>query len=675
MRVEVGGGTRHVVPTHAARTRKAVGGRREPPFRFSWMDNSAYVPNHLTPPSLVVFSQGGGLPEAPRMQRPFNPQWGSFFESKVSDSKDLQVPFSTAASLGYGLHHMLHFPAQFLHPLDPRSPFGAFRPLGPSAFAPPSKCLKVETGNTTVSSGLASIGSLSSMSNMFSPTLPSSGVAGGAGGVSTAGVGEVAPQSPAGSASRSPPGSGIGVGQGQNRGATPDDEDRDANATPGSENTERSTPEEGRPYRLGPVFGGRCGAEALGLGFGLSLGPTYRFALPPGLAAKTTRCLVFDQGKKKFPSDPSCCPVCGVTVRPQELEQHFAQELDRLYKVSSTTPRPRSSRSSGPPGHPQDHPHAPLLHAPSAADGTLQGRWETYKRIKANRQARIRVKNRKRKADEPSCPVCSERLSGSPEELNQHVERCLNKHNGNPAGQNPGIDDEEVDVEGDPETFEEYEWAGQRRVRATSMLVGGFSGLATSSSNRSIAGALGGQQEDEDIDLVVDGDDAAQFGPAQYSEADVVAPRAEGTPREQKERDALREAVISPHAPHTPHTPPEQPHGAQVEVKPEPGSILPSGQHNRESDEIDAASNAVCRDSDAPVVEALRGRIRDLEAEMRVQPFKCLICMEQYKKPVTSVCCWHVHCEQCWLHTLGAKKLCPQCNMITSPADLRRIYM
>lgn len=211
-----------------------------------------------------------------------------------------------------------------------------------------------------------------------------------------------------------------------------------------------------------------------------------------------------------------------MTVRPQELEQHFAQELDRLYKVSSTTPRPRSSRSSGPAGHPQDHPHAPLLHAPSAADGTPQGRWETYKRIKANRQvrnieeqsiikgfpipkrkenvakerdkflflpfcffnqARIRVKNRKRKADEPSCPVCSERLSGTPEELNQHVERCLNKHNGNPAGQNPGIDDEEVDVEGDPETFEEYEWAGQRRVRATSMLVGGFSGESQSQNN------------------------------------------------------------------------------------------------------------------------------------------------------------------------------------------------
>nr|XP_031833788.1 E3 ubiquitin-protein ligase RNF220-like isoform X3 [Nomia melanderi] len=312
------------------------------------MDNSAYVPNHLPPPSLVVFSQSGGLPEALRMQRPFNPQ--------VTDSKDLQVPFSTAASLGYGLHHMLHLPPQFLHPLDHRLPFGGFRPLGPSAFAPPSKCLKVETGNGPVtSSGLPSIGSLSSISNMFSPSSLSSaggsavvsvsGATTGIGGVGGGGAGsasgqEVAPQSPAGSTSRSPTGLGTGPGSGPNRGTTPEEEDRDANATPGSENTERSTPEEGRPYRR----------------------------------------------KKKFPSDPSCCPACGVTVRPQELEQHFAQELDRLYKISSASSRSRASRSNLPPGHPPDHPHGPMLHTPSAVDGTPHGRWETYKRIKANRQ-------------------------------------------------------------------------------------------------------------------------------------------------------------------------------------------------------------------------------------------------------------------------------------------------
>ncbi|XP_076163358.1 E3 ubiquitin-protein ligase RNF220 isoform X5 [Ptiloglossa arizonensis] len=615
------------------------------------MDNSAYVPNHLPPPSLVVFSQSGGLPEALRMQRPFNPQ--------VTDSKDLQVPFSTAASLGYGLHHMLHLPPQFLHPLDHRLPFGGFRPLGPSAFAPPSKCLKVETGNGPVTgSGLPSIGSLSSLSNMFSPSSLSSaggsavvsvsgatagiGGVGGVGGASTATGSEIAPQSPAGSTSRSP--TGPGTGSVPNRGTTPEEEDRDANATPGSENTERSTPEEGRPYRL--------------------------------LTRSTFHCSKGDNlmGKKKFPSDPSCCPACGVTVRPQELEQHFAQELDRLYKISSSSSRARASRSNLPPGHPQDHPHGPMLHAPSAVDGTPHGRWETYKRIKANRQARIRVKNRKRKADEPACPVCSEKLSGSTEELNQHVERCLSKHNnGNPAGQN-NLDEEEVDVEGDAETFEEYEWAGQRRVRATSMLVGGFSaaGLITSSSNRASGGGNGGpnQQEDEDVDLVVDGDDAAEFGPAQYSEADVIAPRMEGTPREQKERDALREAVISPNAVHAPQTPEHLGQGL-VEVKPEPGTTTPLG-HNEQGEGV---SSSPRRDGDTPVIEALRGRIRELEAEMRCQPFKCLICMEQYKKPVTSVCCWHVHCEQCWLHTLGAKKLCPQCNMITSPSDLRRIYV
>lgn len=41
---------------------------------FLQMENSAYVPNPLPPPALVVFSQAGGLPEALRMQRPFNPQ-------------------------------------------------------------------------------------------------------------------------------------------------------------------------------------------------------------------------------------------------------------------------------------------------------------------------------------------------------------------------------------------------------------------------------------------------------------------------------------------------------------------------------------------------------------------------------------------------------------------------
>jgi hypothetical protein len=43
--------------------------------------------------------------------------------------------------------------------------------------------------------------------------------------------------------------------------------------------------------------------------------------------------------------------------------------------------------------------------------------------------------------------------------------------------------------------------------------------------------------------------------------------------------------------------------------------------------------------------------------------------------PLASINCWHVHCEECWLKTLSVKKLCPQCNVITSPSDLRKIYL
>lgn len=74
------------------------------------------------------------------------------------------------------------------------------------------------------------------------------------------------------------------------------------------------------------------------------------------------------------------------------------------------------------------------------------------------------------------------------------------------------------------------------------------------------------------------------------------------------------------------------------------------------------------------IIEALKEKIREYETII-TNKSKCLICMDEYRIPVVSICCWHVHCEECWLRTLGARKLCPQCNMITSPADLRKIYM
>ena len=45
------------------------------------------------------------------------------------------------------------------------------------------------------------------------------------------------------------------------------------------------------------------------------------------------------------------------------------------------------------------------------------------------------------------------------------------------------LEDEAVDVEGDTEEYEEYTWASQTRIRAASLLDGGFSGMLKSFTN------------------------------------------------------------------------------------------------------------------------------------------------------------------------------------------------
>ena len=58
-----------------------------------------------------------------------------------------------------------------------------------------------------------------------------------------------------------------------------------------------------------------------------------------------------------------------------------------------------------------------------------------------------------------------------------------------------------------------------------------------------------------------------------------------------------------------------------------------------------------------------------------IEDIRCNICLNSYCTPVISVQCFHTYCEKCWLQALRSQKLCPQCRIITQPADLRRIYL
>ncbi|XP_022254523.1 E3 ubiquitin-protein ligase Rnf220-like [Limulus polyphemus] len=76
------------------------------------------------------------------------------------------------------------------------------------------------------------------------------------------------------------------------------------------------------------------------------------------------------------------------------------------------------------------------------------------------------------------------------------------------------------------------------------------------------------------------------------------------------------------------------------------------------------------------LIGLLQDRLKELQTRQQKSPtLKCQLCQGLYEKPVVSVCCWHVLCERCWLQALGVKRVCPQCDAITFPSDLRMLNL
>ncbi|XP_066548785.1 E3 ubiquitin-protein ligase RNF220a isoform X2 [Amia ocellicauda] len=476
-----------------------------------------------------------------------------------------------------------------------------------------------------------------------------------------------------------------------------------------------------------------------------------------------------DRCKKKaslYDSQAPICPICQVLLRPGELQDHMEQEMDRLTQLHlSKNPAHKDSVTPGTPKsillsvHIKREGESPTASPLSSEDIHHSDRYQTFLRVRANRQTRLNVDDlcwcrryakesgktvplrphngvplapccmrharigkmkRRKPEDGQVCPLCSKPLAGTEEEMSRHVEQCLFKRDGA-----CGTEDDSVDMDGENgNRFEEYEWCGQKRVRATSLLEGGFrgSGFVTCSSK---------ENHDSDADLDVDGDDTLEYGKAQYTEADII-PCSGEEPGEAKEREALRGAVLNGGTPSNRITPEfskwasdEMPSTSNGETGKQDASTATAQKTCKNSD-----IEKITEDSTVTTFEALKARIRELEKQLsRGDRYKCLICMrkrfqtsaedknlepeinksesrgakrlplniyclyrgyimgctgikqllppmrDSYTMPLTSIQCWHVHCEECWLRTLGAKKLCPQCNTITSPGDLRRVYL
>ncbi|KAM7401288.1 hypothetical protein PAMA_005464 [Pampus argenteus] len=369
--------------------------------------------------------------------------------------------------------------------------------------------------------------------------------------------------------------------------------------------------------------------------------------------------------KKKmslYDSQAPVCPICQVLLRPGELQEHMETEIDRLATVCLSK-NPSHKDGAATPGTPKSmllsvhikrEGESPVVSPLSSEDAHHSDRYQTFLRVRANRQTRLNARIGKMKRRKPE-----------------------------EGGQREGAlaDDDSADMDGENgRGFEEYEWAGQKRIRATALLEGGFrgTGFATCSIKESA---------DSDADLDVDGDDTLEYGKAQYTEADIIPCSGAGEDQgEAREREALRGAVLNGGMPSNRITPEfskwasdEMPSTSNGESSKADPSTLSSPSSSScaprtcKNSEIEKVTE---EESTATTMEALKARIRELEKQiLRGDRYKCLICMDSYTMPLTSIQCWHVHCEECWLRTLGNKKLCPQCNTITSPGDLRRVYL
>ncbi|XP_029987957.1 E3 ubiquitin-protein ligase RNF220 isoform X2 [Sphaeramia orbicularis] len=342
------------------------------------------------------------------------------------------------------------------------------------------------------------------------------------------------------------------------------------------------------------------------------------------------------------------CPVCQAILRPGELQDHMEQEMSKLaqLQISGATitqhdhliRTPKSLSLSLNIKCEGGSPTSP----PRPVEDTHSDRYQTFLRVRANRHTRLNVD------DLCWCRCYVKSAPLRPHSAGAHLD-CTQAVRISKLKRRKPEDGQEASAD---LVLPDDDWNHRRRIQMTS-LVGGFKGAVLVSTTTK-------ECRDSDADLDVDGDDTLEYGRAQYSETDVIPCSGESS------KDTTANSSMLELSKWSSEGSPSTSSGEKMDSS---IACLPKTCKNTEIE-------ALSEDSTLTTLDALKARIRDLEKQLsKGDRFKCLICMDTYTTPLTSIQCWHVHCEECWLRTLGAKKLCPQCNTITSPGDLRRVYL
>lgn len=235
------------------------------------------------------------------------------------------------------------------------------------------------------------------------------------------------------------------------------------------------------------------------------------------------------------------------------------------------------------------------------------------------------------------CPVCGRDVSGDEDVVEAHVDACLayesrrvemerrvesERRMGRGTEWAMGDGDGLVDVDVDVDGSEGNGGGEDGSIRTRVVALGSLRGTGIHMRTETL---------DTEDDIDVDGTDDTLFGDAQFGEEDILVLAADGRKGDMEMMDS------------------------QVE----------------DSSELDLAILAARKTGDQ------LGLIAALEAKVKSTHLAptCRICLSPYTDPTVSTGCWHTCCATCWLKCLGATKLCPLCQRITSASELRRVYL
>uniref|UniRef100_T2MCG5 E3 ubiquitin-protein ligase RNF220 n=1 Tax=Hydra vulgaris TaxID=6087 RepID=T2MCG5_HYDVU len=231
-----------------------------------------------------------------------------------------------------------------------------------------------------------------------------------------------------------------------------------------------------------------------------------------------------------------------------------------------------------------------------------------------------------------SCVVCNEFLNPTNGCTLNHLSKCLSQKK-NEFNIYISSDDEQDEV------VEEFSWAGQTWIRTSS--------LVDSEFLRREGKLMRLEMEDGDEELDVDGDTLEEnFGTSQFSDADIVLCSSSSLSDKNQKLLSSKEEFPTSDKPVT------------------------TAEEFLTLEQLEKSAGA----NSEKLIELLKFEIRKLGTHLD-NALKCSICVGPYINPLVSTSCWHVCCTDCWLRSLGTKKMCPICGSIVSSAHLRKIFL